>query len=93
MFVTELIKELQAFENIFKDSGFKAKANVAEPDSPAPNPERKREKGKNRRTSLRRRHLLLRSLPRLRSRRWILRRLSAFSVGRSDTSRRIAETT
>ncbi|GMN61623.1 hypothetical protein TIFTF001_030703 [Ficus carica] len=47
MFLTELMKELQAFENIFKGSGSKAKANVAEPSSPAPNPKRKKEKGKN----------------------------------------------
>ena len=47
MSLTELMKELQAFENIFKGSGTKAEANVAEPSSPAPNPKRKKEKGKN----------------------------------------------
>ncbi|GMN68381.1 hypothetical protein TIFTF001_037437 [Ficus carica] len=47
MSLTELKKELQAFENIFKDSGFKAEANVTEPGSPAPNPKRKKEKRKN----------------------------------------------
>ncbi|GMN25959.1 hypothetical protein TIFTF001_047769 [Ficus carica] len=47
MSLTELMKELQAFENIFKGSGSKAEANVAEPSSPAPNPKRKKEKGKN----------------------------------------------
>ncbi|GMN63820.1 hypothetical protein TIFTF001_032913 [Ficus carica] len=47
MSLTELMKELQAFENIFKGSGSKAEANVAEPGSPAPNPKRKKEKGKN----------------------------------------------
>ncbi|GMN58490.1 hypothetical protein TIFTF001_027577 [Ficus carica] len=31
MSIMELMKELQAFENIFKGSGFKAEANVAEP--------------------------------------------------------------
>ncbi|GMN32671.1 hypothetical protein TIFTF001_046617 [Ficus carica] len=45
--LTELMKELQAFENIFKSYGSKAKANLAEPSSPAPNPKRKKEKGKN----------------------------------------------
>ncbi|GMN19147.1 hypothetical protein TIFTF001_042830 [Ficus carica] len=33
MSLTELMKELQAFENIFKGYGFKAEANVAEPES------------------------------------------------------------
>ena len=47
MSLTELMKELQAFENIFKGSGSKAEANLAEPSSPAPNPKRKKEKGKN----------------------------------------------
>ncbi|GMN37635.1 hypothetical protein TIFTF001_042661 [Ficus carica] len=47
MSLTELMKELQAFENIFKGSESKAEANVAEPVSPAPNPKRKKEKGKN----------------------------------------------
>ncbi|GMN33999.1 hypothetical protein TIFTF001_046763 [Ficus carica] len=47
MCLTELMKELQAFENIFKGFGSKAEANVAEPSSPAPNPKRKKEKGKN----------------------------------------------
>ncbi|GMN26955.1 hypothetical protein TIFTF001_049329 [Ficus carica] len=47
MSLTELMKELQAFENIFKGSGSKAEGNVAEPSSPAPNPKRKKEKGKN----------------------------------------------
>ncbi|GMN45126.1 hypothetical protein TIFTF001_014331 [Ficus carica] len=47
MSLTELMKELQAFENIFKVSGSKAEANVVEPSSPAPNPKRKKEKGKN----------------------------------------------
>ncbi|GMN59393.1 hypothetical protein TIFTF001_028470 [Ficus carica] len=47
MSLTELMKELQAFENIFKGSGSKAEANVAEPSSPAPNPKMKKEKGKN----------------------------------------------
>ncbi|GMN67622.1 hypothetical protein TIFTF001_036685 [Ficus carica] len=47
MSLTELMKELQAFENIFKGSGSKAEVNMAEPSSPAPNPKRKKEKGKN----------------------------------------------
>ncbi|GMN65156.1 hypothetical protein TIFTF001_034227 [Ficus carica] len=47
MSLTELLKELQAFENIFKGSGSKAEANMAEPSSPTPNPKRKKEKGKN----------------------------------------------
>ncbi|GMN31848.1 hypothetical protein TIFTF001_050756 [Ficus carica] len=47
MSLTELMKELQAFENIFKGYGSKTEANVAEPSSPAPNPKRKKEKGKN----------------------------------------------
>ncbi|GMN31411.1 hypothetical protein TIFTF001_041589 [Ficus carica] len=47
MSLTELMKELQAFENIFKGSGSKADANLAERSSPAPNPKRKKEKGKN----------------------------------------------
>ena len=41
------MKELQAFENIFKGSGSKAEANVVEPSLPTPNPKRKKEKGKN----------------------------------------------
>ncbi|GMN35633.1 hypothetical protein TIFTF001_042257 [Ficus carica] len=90
--LTELMKELQAFENIFKGSGSKAEANVAEPSLFAPNPKRKKERGRTRGTSLRRMHLLLRSLPRLRSGRWIPKRLSVFTVGRNDISRRIAET-
>ena len=85
MSITELMKELQAFENIFKGSGFKAEANVAEPGSPPPNSKRKKVTGKNKGNKLRRRHLLLRSLPRLRSGRWILRRLSAFSVEKKKT--------
>ncbi|GMN20244.1 hypothetical protein TIFTF001_048716 [Ficus carica] len=47
MSLTELMKELQAFENIFKGSGSKAEVNMAEPSSHAPNPKRKKEKGKN----------------------------------------------
>ncbi|GMN58457.1 hypothetical protein TIFTF001_027556 [Ficus carica] len=47
MSLTKLMKELQAFENIFKGSGSKAEANLAELSSPAPNPKRKKEKGKN----------------------------------------------
>ncbi|XP_024022402.1 uncharacterized protein LOC112091895 [Morus notabilis] len=47
MSITKLMKELQAFENIFKGSGNKVEANVAEPGSPAPNPIRKKAKGKN----------------------------------------------
>ncbi|GMN67786.1 hypothetical protein TIFTF001_036844 [Ficus carica] len=47
MSLTELMKELQAFENIFKGSGSKAEANMAEPSSLNPNPKRKKEKGKN----------------------------------------------
>ncbi|GMN59941.1 hypothetical protein TIFTF001_029032 [Ficus carica] len=47
MSLTELMKELQAFENNFKGSGSKAEVNLAEPSSPTPNPKRKKEKGKN----------------------------------------------
>ncbi|GMN64000.1 hypothetical protein TIFTF001_033078 [Ficus carica] len=47
MSLTELMKELQAFENIFKGSGFKAEENVTEPGSSVPNPKRKMQKGKN----------------------------------------------
>ncbi|GMN66181.1 hypothetical protein TIFTF001_035250 [Ficus carica] len=36
MSLTELMKELQAFENIFKVFGSKAEVNLAEPSSPAP---------------------------------------------------------
>ncbi|GMN60003.1 hypothetical protein TIFTF001_029101 [Ficus carica] len=47
MFLTEMLKELQAFENIYKGSRSKAEANVVEPSLPALNLERKKEKGKN----------------------------------------------
>ncbi|GMN22986.1 hypothetical protein TIFTF001_047513 [Ficus carica] len=47
MSLTELMKELQAFENIFKGFGSKTEVNMAEPSSPAPNPKRNKEKGKN----------------------------------------------
>ncbi|GMN51330.1 hypothetical protein TIFTF001_020481 [Ficus carica] len=47
MSLTELTKELQAFENIFKGFGSKAEANVAESGSPVPNPKRKKAKRKN----------------------------------------------
>ncbi|GMN19989.1 hypothetical protein TIFTF001_042961 [Ficus carica] len=53
MSLTELMKELQAFENIFKGSGSKAEVNMAAPSSPAPNPKRKRKRGRTRGTSLR----------------------------------------
>ncbi|GMN19367.1 hypothetical protein TIFTF001_051834 [Ficus carica] len=47
MSLTELMKELQAFDNIFKGSRSKVEVNMAEPSSPAPNPKRKKEKRKN----------------------------------------------
>ena len=47
MSLTELMKELQAFENVFKGSGFKAEANVAKLGSSVLNPKRKKENVKN----------------------------------------------
>ena len=80
MSLMELMKELQAFENIFKGSGSKAEANVAEPSSLAPNPKRKKEKGKNKGNKPVVNASASKSLPRLRSERWIPKRLSAFTV-------------
>ncbi|GMN47565.1 hypothetical protein TIFTF001_016742 [Ficus carica] len=93
MSLTELMKELEAFEKIFKGSGSKAEANVAEPGSPARNPKRKKEKGKNKGNKPAAKAPVPKKSTKTKKRNVDSKKAKCFFYGRRNILRMIAETT